>query len=75
MRDPRKDPRPGDVIICRMRSGDKVLTVESVGECVSGRPRVTYSQVRTKRLSAYTANFEREHRHWEVVKRGDNDAK
>ena len=69
-RDPRKDPRPGDVIVLHMRSGDKVLTVDSVGECVSGRPRVTYTQVRTKRMSAYTANFAREHKNWEVVDAG-----
>ena len=67
MRDPRIDPRPGDVIVCRMRSGDKVLTVDSVGHCVNGRPRVAYTQVRTKRLSAYTGNFTREHRNWEVI--------
>ena len=66
-RDPRKDPMPGDVIVQRLRSGDKMLTVESVGECVTGRPRVTYSQIRTKRLSAYTKNFTREHQHWEVL--------
>lgn len=68
MRDPRIDPRPGDKIVQRMRSGDKVLTVDSVGECVNGRPRVVYTQVRTKRLSAYTKNFAREHRNWEVIR-------
>ncbi len=62
-----RNPKPGDVIVLRMRSGDKFLTVDSVGECVNGRPRVTYTQVRTKRLSAYTKNFAREHRHWEII--------
>ena len=70
-RDPRVDPRPGDVIVNRMRGGDKTLTVESIGQCVSGRPRVTYTQVRTKRLSAYTKNFAREHRNWEVIHAAD----
>lgn len=32
MRDPRIHPRPGDKIVQRMRSGDKVLTIDGVGK-------------------------------------------
>lgn len=71
MRDPRIDPRPGDKIVQRMRTGDKVLTVDGVGKCVEGRLRVSYTQVRTKRLSAYTKNFSRQHRNWEVLHAAD----
>lgn len=52
-RDPRRDPRPGDVL--RLRN--KTRTVTSVGVCVEGRPRVCYDQVTLKGISCYGERF------------------
>lgn len=54
-RDPRLDPRPGDVL--RLRN--KTRTVTSVGVCVEGRPRVCYDQVTLKGISCYGERFKK----------------
>jgi hypothetical protein len=63
MRDPRKDPRPGDV----MRIRNKVRHVTSVGVCVEGRRRVCYAQVTTKALSCYGERWDKAVKDAEVL--------
>jgi hypothetical protein len=63
MRDPRKDPRPGDVVRIR----NKVRYVTSVGVCVEGRRRVCYAQVTNKALSCYGERWDKAVKDAEVL--------
>lgn len=63
MRDPRNDPRPGDVLQIK----NKTRTVTSVGTCVEGKPRVCYEQVTVKGISCYGKRWKSGVKHATVV--------
>jgi hypothetical protein len=62
-RDPRLEPKPGDIV--RLRN--KVRRVTAIGLCVRGLRRVCYEQVTTKELSCYGERWDKTVKHAEVL--------
>ena len=67
-RDPRVDPKVGDILRIR----NKTFQVTGVGKCVEGKPRVSYHQVTLKDLSCELKRWRKFKATAEIVRRGEN---